>query len=167
MTAETPAKIKKMKKKKIKGVKGEENEAVKDETTVLKPEKIKMKLKRKISKANEGQEQPSLEENDGSQPPSGKKPKREKKKKKKGKKNGEGVEHVHETKGQNKALRYLKDWDLSQSSSDGVWKFEKCRQIWLLQNVYNAQRIPDDHFDILLKYICSIKGRMRNMAKGR
>ena len=37
-------------------------------------------------------------------------------------------ETVHESKGQSKALQYLKTW----ASDRENWKFEKCRQIWLL-----------------------------------
>lgn len=37
-------------------------------------------------------------------------------------------ESVHETKGQAKAVEYLQLWESDRSS----WKFEKCRQIWLL-----------------------------------
>ena len=37
-------------------------------------------------------------------------------------------ETVHESKGQSKALQYLQTW----ASDRENWKFEKCRQIWLL-----------------------------------
>ena len=37
-------------------------------------------------------------------------------------------ETVHESKGQSKALQYLNTW----ASDRENWKFEKCRQIWLL-----------------------------------
>ena len=98
--------------------------------------------------------------------------KRDRKKCKKKKKSATGKEgaagdvHVHETKGQNKALRYLKAWDESQNGTPSGWKFEKCRQIWLLQNAYDSKKISDENFDTLLKYMCSIKGRMRDVAKG-
>ena len=69
-------------------------------------------------------------------------------------------ETIHETKGQTKALQYLKQWDEDRDS----WKFEKCRQIWLLQNCYDLSKIPDAKFDTLLKYMASIKGKMRESA---
>ena len=53
--------------------------------------------------------------------------------------NGGGTvseECVHESKGMSKALRYLKTWNEDRNS----WKFEKCRQIWLL-NVSYPQNI--------------------------
>ena len=37
-------------------------------------------------------------------------------------------ETIHESKGQSKALQYLKTWATDREN----WKFEKCRQIWLL-----------------------------------
>ena len=77
---------------------------------------------------------------------------------KKKKKQPEG--HVHESAGQGKALKYLDKWDTDSDS----WKFEKCRQIWLLQNCYDLTKIPDAKFDTLLKYMASIKGKMRESA---
>ena len=73
-------------------------------------------------------------------------------------------DHVHETKGQSKALRYLKIWYTNQKAQEDEivepWKFEKCRQIWLLQNCYDGVRVPPSDFKILLKYIATINGRM-------
>ena len=94
----------------------------------------------------------------------GKKTKRNKKKKK----IGEAEEHIHQSAGQNKALRYLQTWNLSQTGdTSATWKFEKCRQIWLLQNAYDCVKIGDEEFDVLLKYMCSIRGQMRDKAKGQ
>jgi hypothetical protein len=81
-----------------------------------------------------------------------------KKRKRKALKKAEG--HVHESVGRNKALRYLERWDKDR----GEWKFEKCRQIWLLQNCYEPARIGNEKFDILLKYVASIQGKMRDSA---
>ena len=58
--------------------------------------------------------------------------------------------------------RYLETW----SEDRGNWKFEKCRQIWLLQNAYDKSKINDDKFDVLLNYMGSIQGKMRQMALG-
>ena len=79
-------------------------------------------------------------------------------------------DHVHESKGQSKALRYLKLWYSNKKSKDDQtvepWKFEKCRQIWLLQNCYSSLRVPPEDFKILLKYMSTINGRMRDGAIG-
>jgi len=77
-------------------------------------------------------------------------------------------DHVHESKGQSKALRYLKLWysnkKCKEDQSLEPWKFEKCRQIWLLQNCYSSVRVPPEDFKILLKYMSTINGRMRDGA---
>lgn len=88
-------------------------------------------------------------------------PKR-KKEKDKAKKKAALENHVHETVGQSKALRYLENW----SEERGNWKFEKCRQIWLLQNCYELNKVSDQKFDILLEYMGTIKGKMKDMALG-
>ena len=86
--------------------------------------------------------------------------------KKVSKKRKKNPEHVHESTGQNKALRYLKIWYANKKSdstaAENTWKFEKCRQIWLLQNCYCNKKVPKDDFKILLKYMKTIRGRMRD-----
>lgn len=47
------------------------------------------------------------------------------------------------------SLNYLVLW----KSSRAAWKFQKSRQIWLLKNIYNIERLPIKHFKILKKYI--------------
>lgn len=81
------------------------------------------------------------------------------KRKRKHLKAGEAVpeDAIHESKGMGKALRYLKTWNEDRAS----WKFEKCRQIWLLHNAYDETKVSQDIFPILLNYIASVKGGMR------
>merc|ERR1712227_349179 len=67
---------------------------------------------------------------------------------------------IHETKGRAKALQYLKTWNEDKDN----WKFEKCRQIWLLHNAYEKTKVSDVLFPVLLSYMESIKGGMRNLA---
>ena len=79
-------------------------------------------------------------------------------------------DHIHETVAQTKALRYLKLWYADKKGNNDDtgqnWKFEKCRQIWLLQNCYSATKVPKDDFKVLLKYMATIQGRMRAQALG-
>ncbi len=78
------------------------------------------------------------------------------------------MEAAHETVGQNRALRYLDAWKADRDGAGGAgWKFEKCRQIWLLQHCYDTAKIPDKKFDLLLEYMDTIKGRMRQGAIGK
>ncbi len=51
------------------------------------------------------------------------------------------------------SLNYLVLW----KSSKAAWKFQKSRQIWLLKNIYNIERLPIKHFKILKKYIKSMQ----------
>ena len=76
------------------------------------------------------------------------------------------ADHIHETKGQNRALKYLESWNAFQNGENPDWKFQKVPQIWLLSNVYNSDKVPDKRFDNLLKYMDSIKGQMRKKAIG-
>lgn len=70
------------------------------------------------------------------------------------------TDHIHETKGQSKALRYLRTW----KEENSIWKFEKCRQIWLLHNCYDDKKMDDKHFDIFLEYLAGIQGKSKEMA---
>jgi len=70
---------------------------------------------------------------------------------------------VHESKGMSKALLYLKTWEEDRES----WKFEKCRQIWLLHNAYNDSKVSDILFPSLLSYMSSVKGGMREGVMDR
>ncbi|XP_069701161.1 protein cholesin [Periplaneta americana] len=56
-----------------------------------------------------------------------------------------------------KCLSYLKKWHEDRQN----WKFEKLRQIWLLQNMFEAEKIPDSDFDVLVNYISSIRGQAK------
>merc|ERR1712203_151799 len=62
------------------------------------------------------------------------------------------------TAGCSKALSYLKTW----AEDRETWKFEKCRQIWLINHIYDIDNVPDYSFPSLLEYLGSIKGGMRD-----
>jgi len=68
---------------------------------------------------------------------------------------------VHESKGMGKALKYLKTWSEDRDS----WKFEKCRQIWLLHNAFDEGKVCEKVFPSLLKYTESVKGAMREKTR--
>jgi len=70
---------------------------------------------------------------------------------------------VHESVGMSKALRYLKTWEEDREA----WKFEKCRQIWLLHNAYDDSKVSEILFPSLLSYMSSVKGGMREGAMDR
>merc|ERR1712156_700831 len=69
--------------------------------------------------------------------------------------------HVHESKGQSEAIRYLKEWYAHHIGESEEWKFAKVQQIWLLTHAYDPKRICKDNFKLLLKYMKSIQGRAK------
>ncbi|KAF8980544.1 hypothetical protein BGZ46_004027 [Entomortierella lignicola] len=59
-----------------------------------------------------------------------------------------------------KSLAYLVGWKKSRAT----WKFQKMRQVWLLNNMYDDGQLPNTHWDIFLEYIRELKGAARNSA---
>ena len=75
------------------------------------------------------------------------------------------LNNKQETNAQNKALLYLKLWyDDKKGVSNTKWKFEKCRQIWLVSNCYCDKKIPAKEFKWLIKYMKTIQGGMRDTS---
>nr|XP_048292893.1 uncharacterized protein C7orf50 homolog [Myodes glareolus] len=58
------------------------------------------------------------------------------------------------------ALEYLQGWARKQES----WRFQKTRQTWLLLNMYDEDKIPDEHFSTLLDYLEGLKGSARELT---
>ncbi|XP_048817461.1 uncharacterized protein C7orf50 homolog isoform X3 [Lagopus muta] len=56
------------------------------------------------------------------------------------------------------ALAYLTSW----SENPKEWKFQKTRQTWLLSHMYEKEKVPDEHFTILLDYLQGLKGSARD-----
>lgn len=55
------------------------------------------------------------------------------------------------------ALDYLRTWH----SNREYWSFKKVRQSWLLQNLFDQEKIPDEDFSTLIKYLEGLKGSSR------
>lgn len=58
-----------------------------------------------------------------------------------------------------KGLNYVSKWKYARSE----WKFEKIRQIWLIDNLLDKAHIPDDIFPIVLEYFEGCKGMAREL----
>ncbi|XP_044516017.1 uncharacterized protein C7orf50 homolog [Gracilinanus agilis] len=58
------------------------------------------------------------------------------------------------------ALDYLISW----ANNREEWKFQKTRQTWLLLHMYDSNKVPDEHFSILLDYLEGLQGRAREMT---
>lgn len=52
---------------------------------------------------------------------------------------------------------YLSTWK-HRSSGEGVWKFNKNTQSWLIKNMYDCDAIPKATFTLLVGYIEGLKG---------
>ncbi|CAL8264158.1 unnamed protein product [Arctogadus glacialis] len=58
------------------------------------------------------------------------------------------------------ALDYLTCWNEDRAA----WKFQKLRQTWLLQQIYDAEKVPDESFPMLLLYIEALRGSARDLT---
>ncbi|XP_026762456.2 uncharacterized protein C7orf50 homolog [Galleria mellonella] len=56
-------------------------------------------------------------------------------------------------------LNYLSQWKHDQSN----WKFMKAKQIWLNKNKFSRTLVPDESWPLLLEYLQSSKGNIRNV----
>ncbi|TMS21903.1 protein cholesin [Larimichthys crocea] len=52
------------------------------------------------------------------------------------------------------ALDYLTCW----AENRAEWKFQKTRQTWLLQHMFDSEKIPDEKFSVLLEYLEGLRG---------
>ncbi|XP_047464689.1 uncharacterized protein C7orf50 homolog [Mugil cephalus] len=56
------------------------------------------------------------------------------------------------------ALDYLTCW----AENNSAWKFQKTRQTWLLQHMFDSEKIPDEKFLVLLQYLEGLQGRAKD-----
>ncbi|XP_028989953.1 uncharacterized protein C7orf50 homolog [Betta splendens] len=52
------------------------------------------------------------------------------------------------------ALEYLTCWAEKRKQ----WKFQKTRQTWLLQHMFDSDQVPDEKFSVLLQYLEGLRG---------
>ncbi|XP_072385447.1 uncharacterized protein [Diabrotica undecimpunctata] len=60
---------------------------------------------------------------------------------------------------QESVLNYLSKWKHSRSE----WKFEKLKQIWLSQNLFDSAKIPEEFWTTTLEYYTNSRGFVRNL----
>lgn len=60
---------------------------------------------------------------------------------------------------QEKCLNYLSQWRHCRND----WKFEKLKQVWLHQNMFDSDKMPDKFWDTLILYFSSAKGKIRQV----
>ncbi|XP_042559077.1 uncharacterized protein C7orf50 homolog [Clupea harengus] len=65
-----------------------------------------------------------------------------------------------QSKATEKALEYLSCWSERKSE----WKFQKIRQTWLLQHMYDAEKVSDASFSITMSYLENMRGTARDVT---
>jgi len=70
---------------------------------------------------------------------------------------------VHETKPMLNGRKYLEQWKHCKDE----WKFNKNNQNWLLNHVFDKRLIPDSLFELILEYIPTVRGGIRDALKKR
>ncbi|XP_060777154.1 uncharacterized protein C7orf50 homolog isoform X1 [Neoarius graeffei] len=83
--------------------------------------------------------------------------KKEEKKKRKEEEKAKKEEESKSSNAQTQALEYLTCW----SEKRDEWKFQKTRQVWLLQHMYDSEKVSDAHFSVLLSYLEGLRGVAR------
>ncbi|KAF4087568.1 hypothetical protein AMELA_G00072210 [Ameiurus melas] len=128
------------------------------------------KTKRIITKKDEAEEEEGMEEEEEEEELSPeeqrvleRKLKKIRKKEQKKKQKEDGKSEKEESKSgtaQTLALDYLTCW----SEKREKWKFQKTRQVWLLQHMYDSEKVPDAHFSVLLSYLEGLHGVARELT---
>lgn len=62
-----------------------------------------------------------------------------------------------ETITQERALNYLSRWKHNKEE----WKFEKLRQVWLQNHMFDSSAVPDTFFQTVVDYFGGSKGKIR------
>ncbi|XP_036391862.1 uncharacterized protein C7orf50 homolog [Megalops cyprinoides] len=165
-----PIKVKNKKKSKKHLI---EEHQVTEDTEVTQVEK-KRKKKKKISNKEESEqnvsactEQEQEEQDEGDLSPEERrvlerkmKKMRRKEEKRKPKEQGQSEEKAEASKpsAAQLALDYLTCW--SETRKD--WKFQKTRQTWLLQHMFDMEKVPEKSFPVLLTYLEGLRGVARD-----
>ncbi|XP_055038002.2 protein cholesin isoform X3 [Misgurnus anguillicaudatus] len=151
-----------------------------DDTTLGQEDQTKKKKKRKhkdsgdVEEASPTQEPCGEEEEDGSDGEEDLSPEERRvlerklkkilKKEEKKKMKEEGISTKPETVMTNvaekQALEYLTCW----SERRDEWRFQKTRQTWLLQHMYDSVKVPDSYFEVLLSYLEGLQGAAREKS---
>ncbi|XP_074642879.1 cholesin-like [Tubulanus polymorphus] len=139
------SKKKKIKTKKVKKIE-EPTEVVTEIESVDTEQESPKKLEKKKSKKRSHEETKDPEQND-TEPGSTETPA---KKSKKAKRKEKATQAEF-------SLDYLKLWKSDRKN----WHFKKTRQVWLLRNLYDSDKISDKHFQSLLEYMVDMKGKAR------
>ncbi|XP_015110440.1 uncharacterized protein C7orf50 homolog [Diachasma alloeum] len=143
-----------VKVKKSKRKKSEASEAVEEDV----PKKAKKAKKEKLDDTEKADKEVD-EEVEGDAPPKSKKPsKRQLKREKKEAREAEKRD-ASKVEAMNKSLEYISTWKHAKSK----WKFEKLKQIWLMDHLLDDSLVPEEVFPTVLEYFEGCKGMAREL----
>ncbi|KAI0239726.1 hypothetical protein LSAT2_009550 [Lamellibrachia satsuma] len=165
-------KVKKKKRKKVEP--GECDEQTAPEHSVdISPDKKRMKRtdKDKVKKSDKNAVAATFKSEEekkiGASEAAAKRKMREKKRAKRAAKKARKVEQKAKTesneadaKAETLALEYLQQWCNNREE----WSFQKVRQVWLLQHLYDTDKMSVANFALMLKYIDGLKGNARSLT---
>ncbi|XP_011314970.1 uncharacterized protein C7orf50 homolog [Fopius arisanus] len=118
------------------------------------PPKKPKKAKKKKDDTDKANEEPEGDVPNKPKKPSNRQLKREKK---------EAIEaekrDASKVEAMNKALQYISTWKHAKSQ----WKFEKLKQIWLMDNLLDDSLVPETMFPTVLEYFEGCKGMAREL----
>lgn len=69
----------------------------------------------------------------------------------------EGTNTVPSEEVRNQSLQYIRLW----KNTRDTWNFQKVRQVWLLQHMFEQEQVPDPDFAIVLEYLEGLQGKSR------
>ncbi|XP_037320160.1 uncharacterized protein C7orf50 homolog [Pungitius pungitius] len=125
-----------------------------------KKRKKKKKAKQTETHAVEGEEDLSLEEKRVLERKMKKILKKEEKKRLKAEGETEPKAEAAGSIAPQQALDYLTCWAETRTE----WRFQKTRQTWLLQHIFDFEQIPDEKFSVLLQYLEGLRGGSKDLT---
>ncbi|KAJ8245770.1 hypothetical protein GJAV_G00260130 [Gymnothorax javanicus] len=88
------------------------------------------------------------------------KKKRKKEEKRRAREGGKDAVTAEAPSAAQRALDYLSCWWERRAE----WRFQKTRQTWLLQHMFDAEKVPDQSFNTLLLYLEGLRGVARDTS---
>ncbi|KAM8837524.1 protein cholesin isoform 1-T2 [Spinachia spinachia] len=126
----------------------------------IKTSKKKKKAKQTETHLVEGEEDLSLEEKRVLERKMKKILKKEEKKRLKAEGETEQRAEAPGSTAPQQALDYLACWAENRTE----WKFQKTRQTWLLQHIFDFEQIPQEKFSVLLQHLEGLRGGSKDLT---
>ncbi|KAJ8922728.1 hypothetical protein NQ315_007763 [Exocentrus adspersus] len=128
----------------------------------LSEKKVKRKKKNKLEATESAEQTPESETTDGISTETSEEAKAESIRAQKRKKHQKLLEEKRlksELSSQQNVLNYLSKWKHCRNE----WKFEKLKQIWLQQNLFDTGKVPSEFWETAVEYFSGAKGAIRSV----